>query len=305
MKPFVIRVPASSANLGPAFDSAGLALGLYLTLDVKESDEWEFLHMSPLLPPVDNTGEHFIFQAARQTAEAYSAELPACKVIMSSEIPLARGLGSSASAAVAGIELANRACSLSLSPQDKLMLATQIEGHPDNAAASLYGGLAITALHPDGGVDVFHTTEVQADIVAFIPEFELKTEQARQVLPDRYLRKRAAAASAVSNVMIAALLAGDYELAGRMMEKDLFHEPYRIRLLPGFAEIRAAARELGAYGTAISGAGPALLSLVPAGEGSRLAQALCMQFPHCKPKVLKLDKTGIQVEFPTHCKIAD
>ena len=145
MTRFTISVPSSTANIGPGFDSAGMALNLYLVLHVEESDQWVFEHRSAMLPPTTEAKEHFIYQIAERTALLYNSVLPSCKVIVESEIPLARGLGSSASAAVAGIELANQLCKLELTQQEKLDCASEFEGHPDNAAAALLGGFVVTA----------------------------------------------------------------------------------------------------------------------------------------------------------------
>lgn len=114
MKNFTITVPASSANLGSAFDSAGIALNLYLKLDVVEAEQWELETRSHFLPATTYVEDNLIYQVAEQTAKRHNQALPACSVIVTTDIPLARGFGSSASAVIAGIELANQVCELSL-----------------------------------------------------------------------------------------------------------------------------------------------------------------------------------------------
>lgn len=150
---FTITVPASTANIGPGFDSAGMALNRYLTLHVEESNEWLFDHRSIHLPEVPEVKEHFIYQIAEKTAQQFGAILPSAHVVVESEIPLARGLGSSSSATIAGIELANQLCKLSLSQKEKLHFAAAIEGHPDNVAPTLLGGLVIAAQSANGELD--------------------------------------------------------------------------------------------------------------------------------------------------------
>ncbi|GER71056.1 homoserine kinase [Weizmannia acidilactici] len=296
MNRLTIRVPASTANLGPGFDSVGMALNRFLTLEVYDHDEWVFEQVSPLLPPLPADDDPFILKIARQTADLYHASLAPCRVVVDSEIPLARGLGSSASAVVAGIELANYAGNLGLSPQEKLDLASKIEGHPDNVAASLFGGLIVSAEHGDGRFEVVPFFDIMADLLLFIPDYELKTEDARKVLPEFYVRKEAVKGSAASNLFIAALIGGQYELAGKMMEQDRFHEPYRIKLIPEFMEIRQLAKSLGAYGTVISGAGPTIISLVPFGRAEAMAETLQAHFPHMSVEAAKIDHTGLVVE---------
>src|SRR5699024_7543287 len=139
-----ISVPASSANVGPGFDSAGIALSRYLTLTIERAEEWEFVHTNSTVPVVDYYKNHYIYKIASQVAEWHNCTLPACHVTMHSEIPLARGLGSSASAIVASIELTNQVCKLNLSEEEKLALAVKIEGHPDNVAAALLGSFVIS-----------------------------------------------------------------------------------------------------------------------------------------------------------------
>src|SRR5690625_7133219 len=110
MTMFTITVPASSANIGPGFDSVGMAINRYLTLQVNDSNHWQFEHLSSFLPTNVDYNDHFIYQVANKVANQFQKKLPPCKVYVKSEIPLARGLGSSASAVVAGIELANQLC---------------------------------------------------------------------------------------------------------------------------------------------------------------------------------------------------
>lgn len=295
MKRFTILVPASTANIGPGFDSTGMALNRYLSLQVVEQEKWEIEQSSPFLPSFTDYEDHFIYNIAKQTAERYKETLPACKVKIESEVPLARGLGSSASAVVAGIELANQLCQLSLTQEQKLQYATEIEGHPDNVAPVIFGGMVISAITADGAIDYFQLPTLDLDIVVYIPNVELKTEAARGVLPNHFSRGDAATASGISNLMIAALVSGDYVLAGRMMERDLFHEPYRAVLIPNYQAIKQDAKELGAYGTVISGAGPTMISFVPKGKGNAIASQMREKLPAYEVAVLKSEKNGLQV----------
>ncbi|MEN1968096.1 homoserine kinase [Lentibacillus sp. N15] len=296
MNMFRITVPASSANIGPCFDSAGLALNRYLTLDVMEHDKWEFEHHSHLLPSSTNHEDHFIYQIAKQTANIYQKKLPACKVLVDSQIPLARGLGSSASAILAGIELANQLCDLRLSEQEKLDTGTIIEGHPDNIAAALFGGVVLSLKNDEEETTYFRLPSLNLDLIVYIPNFELKTKAARNALPKSYTRQEAAHASGISNLMIAALISGDYILAGKMMEQDIFHEPYRASLISNYQMIREHAKKFGAYGTVISGAGPTLISFVPKGKGRTIVEQVHALFLDYQVSALALDLNGVQVK---------
>ncbi|GGP13223.1 homoserine kinase [Oceanobacillus neutriphilus] len=290
MMPFRISVPASSANLGPGFDSMGLALGLYIHLDVECADQNVFFaHGSE-----ESEENHFIWNITTQVAERYGAALPPCKVQETNEIPLARGLGSSASAIVAGIELANQLGNLQLTDEQKLAFGTEIEGHPDNIAPALFGGLTISTMLKND-IPSVRLNDIELDLIAYIPEVELKTEVARDCLPDTYERGYAARASAMSNLAVAALYTKDYALFGKMLENDLFHEPFRKALIPNFDLIREKAKEAGAYGTALSGAGPTMLSFMPKGNGEKVKNEMVKQLNGYQVQLLEIDTKGVSI----------
>ncbi|WP_102273989.1 homoserine kinase [Cytobacillus massiliigabonensis] len=292
----IIRVPGSSANLGPGFDSIGLALDVYLTLEVETAIEWEVVPLSEELNifPKDNT--NYILQIAIETAEKYNQKLPACRIKVKSDIPLARGLGSSAAAIVAGIELADALCKLHLTQQEKLEWASKIEGHPDNVGASLLGGLVVGCQFEDEvSVESFHHLEI--DIVAVIPREELLTRDSRGVLPQTLLYENAVQAGAVGNVMIAALLNGNYRQVGKMMKADRYHHPYRKEIVPHLQVIEELAPDFGAFGVALSGAGPTVLCLAEKGAGMDLAKKLAKLLPEMEYRFLNIEQTGSKVYY--------
>ncbi|OES45730.1 homoserine kinase [Domibacillus iocasae] len=286
-----LKVPASTANLGPGFDSIGLAFSLYLTVDVKRAEEWAFSHESALLAGLPKDDRHLIAAVAKKTAALRGVDMPPVEAVLKSDIPLARGLGSSAAAIAAGIEIADRFADLHLTDVEKLNIGDQFEGHPDNIGASLFGGMVC-------GVSLGKTAELltlptpDVDLIAIVPPYELKTEDARNVLPDSFDRKDAVLASAVSNMLVAAFMKHDYETAGRMMERDVFHEPYRAALIKEFAPARELAHELGAYSTVISGAGPTVLTLAPRRKGEEIAAAFRNQFADCDILQLNVEANG-------------
>ncbi|RHW34922.1 homoserine kinase [Lysinibacillus yapensis] len=294
-KKWQITVPGSTANLGPGFDSIGLSLSLYLELTVTLADQWEIIHVSEHLPQDFKIEDHLIFTIAKETAERYQKSLPPCRIEMRSELPFARGLGSSAAAIVAAIELANLVCDLNLTTQDKLNLSSQIEGHPDNATASVLGGLTISQMDEEGNVDTIHVQDLDASFVVFIPHVELKTSEARKVLPEQFDRGYAVRASANANMLAASFVLKDYERIGRYMESDLFHEPFRSKLIPQFDEIHCAAKEAGAYGTALSGAGPTVISIIPNNLGEAFVSKMKVRFPSHEILLTKTDHKGVSV----------
>ncbi len=287
----VVRVPASSANLGPGFDSLGLAVSLYLTVTAEPAAAWEVYSKTPSHAHFPKDDRHFIAMVAKEAANIYGMDMPSCRIQLESDIPLARGLGSSAAAIIAGIELADFYCGLQLDKKEKLAIAARMEGHPDNAGASLYGGL-IVGSQKGNEVEVTSIPGFDLDVIAIIPGNELLTEEARDVLPKTMDFRHAVEASAAANQLIAALLTGNWKLAGRMMEQDLFHHPYRRHLVPWWEEAAGIARQAGALGTALSGAGPSVLCLAETGKGKAVAEALNESLSGIEAVMLKVDHDG-------------
>jgi homoserine kinase len=238
----LVRVPASSANLGPGFDSFAAALGVHLELEVAETGSFEV--QTELDVPRDRG--NLVVRAFERLAPA-----DGLRFRIRSEIPLSRGMGSSAAAIVAGLMAADHLYELDA---DLLALATELEGHPDNVAAALRGGFVICAdgtalrLDPPAGIEA----------IVVIPHESLETERARAALP-----AEVPLGDAVFNAAHAALLAlglarGDWDLVARGLE-DRLHQPYRAPLYRRSFELMSDARSLGALGATISGAGPSVL----------------------------------------------
>lgn len=284
-----ITVPATSANVGPGFDSVGVAVSKYLTIEILEpSEKWEVLHD---LGDVPSDETNLLITTALQV----KADLQPHRIKMVSDIPLARGLGSSSSVIVAGIELANQLAHLQLSADEKLVIATKIEGHPDNVAPAIFGNLVISS-YVDEKVNSAVAAFPEASFVAFIPNYELKTSDSRNVLPNEFSYKEAVAASSIANVTIAALLTGDLEKAGKAIEADLFHERFRQKLVKEFAPIKEAAHEVGAYATYLSGAGPTIMTLAPKTKEAELVERLEALALDGEVVALYVDTKGVFVE---------
>lgn len=286
-----ISVPATSANLGPGFDSVGLAVNLYLTIELLEAtNHWHIEHDLGVEVPSDE--RNLLLETALQV----SSSLQPHKIKMISEIPLARGLGSSSSVIVAGIELANQLGQLNLTGADKLAIATKIEGHPDNVAPAIFGNLVI-ANSICGKTNHVTAPMPETGLLAFIPDYELKTSDSRQVLPNEFTYHDAVAASAIANVAIAALLTGDMALAGQLMEQDLFHESYRGKLVPEVSKIREISHAKGAYATYLSGAGPTVMIMMPIDKLTTIKSELEAQEFSGQLLELAVDTQGIKVLY--------
>ena len=285
-----IIVPATSANVGPGFDSVGVAVTKYLEIQVcEEREEWMIEHQLGKWIPRDE--RNLLLKIALQIVP----DLQPRRLKMISDIPLARGLGSSSSVIVAGIELANQLGNLKLSDQDKLQLATKIEGHPDNVAPAIYGNLVI-ASSVEGQVSAVVAPFPECAFLAYIPNYELRTRDSRGVLPKKLSYKEAVAASSIANVAIAALLTGDMVKAGQAIESDLFHERYRQELVREFATIKKVAKKNGAYATYLSGAGPTVMVLADPDKMPKIKAELEKQPFKGKLHDLQVDTEGVRVE---------
>ena len=255
-----LKIPASSANLGLGFDSIGVAVDKFLYIEANLSDTFKVSFKDFALSVLPSDEKNLVFTTARNIAKKYGRKLPALHIEMQSEIPLSHGLGSSSSAIVAGIEIADHFLELNLSVYDKVRLGCEIEGHPDNIGPCITGG-AFVGHYQDGELFYYHLNLDNIGLIVSVPEYEINTEEARDVLPNAYTRGEAVAQNALANVMILALHNKDYRLMGELMMKDSFHEPYRQPLIKEFDDIKKEALDAGALATVISGAGPTVLTL--------------------------------------------
>ena len=292
-----IIVPATTANIGLGFDSIGIAVDLYLTLTVVEpSNEWKIEH--PFGEAVPSNQENLIIE----TALAVCSTLQPHHLVCESDIPMTRGLGSSSSAIVAGIELANQLGNLNLTPQQKVEWATKLEGHPDNVAPAILGGLVVATYDAKSQEVDYLQKEIHSAIqgIALIPDFELSTKASRQVLPSEFVYSKAVQASSRSNVLVAALWQEDWENVSKIVEKDLFHEPYRETLIPFLTPVRKLAKEKEAIGTYLSGAGPTVMVLSSKDKSTTIVEYLQEHLPsklgNYNIQVLTVDQVGVRVE---------
>jgi homoserine kinase len=286
---FTIRVPATTANLGPGFDSMGLALSLYLDVEVVGlSDTWHVMH--DLGEDIPHDEQNLIVE----TALYVHPSLPPHTLKVRNDIPITRGLGSSASAIVAGIEVANILGGLNLSKEEKVKIASIIEQHPDNVAPAILGDFVI-GMVDEAKVRYIHHSFPPCDIVAVIPYTELKTTESRNILPKTMSFKEAVKASAIANVLVASLLLGDWDEVGKIMEEDMFHEPHRSVLVPHLKKVRQAAKAYGAYATVLSGAGPCVLVFTAVGKGESLRTVLQEVAEDALVQQLEVEKQGVHI----------
>ncbi|HVX29190.1 MAG TPA: homoserine kinase [Nitrolancea sp.] len=254
---FSVRVPASSANLGSGFDTLAVALGLFTTVDVEATDGDAVFEGGPDLAG----GENLIAHGMHLAAEATGRELPPSKVRVSSEIPVARGLGSSATALIAGLLAGNHLLGSPLSRQEIFELATGVEGHGDNVSASLFGGVTLSLICPDRVIYRQIPLGGALRVALFVPDAFGLTADARAVVPTSIPRQDAVANIGRCALLILSLMQGDFAMLHEAMQ-DMLHQPYRNALFPHTAPMIEAATAHGAYGACLSGAGPSVLAFV-------------------------------------------
>jgi homoserine kinase len=259
-----VEVPASSANLGSGFDCFAAALSLKLRAELFAGDEAGIvLNARGEGVPRDDApaDDNLLIRAFREGLHASVAPgAAAWRLEVSSMIPAARGLGSSAAAIVAGIVLGAAVGRRTVDADELLALAARVEGHPDNVAAALYGGFTV-AVATDAGIALRRFRVPEAWIpVAFIPHREASTSDMRAALPDTVTHAAAARQAGRSALLATAIMTSDAELLSVAMDDEL-HQPYRLRTLSGVAELMTVARERGAAGACLSGSGPSVLAI--------------------------------------------
>ncbi|MDA0748430.1 MAG: homoserine kinase [bacterium] len=295
-----LRAPGSTSNLGPGFDTLGMALTVYNRITIRTTND-QRLHLKITGEGADQLLQdenNLFFQSAKSAAERAGKSLPGMEVDMHNSVPLARGLGSSSTAIVAGITAANLLCGEPFSQTELLNLATELESHPDNVSACLLGGLTVSSFS-DGHVECIRVLPPPGlKTVVVVPRFELQTSAARAALPKEVSHKDATFNVSRACLVTAALLSGNFQ-ALRAGMQDRLHQPYRAPLVPGFHQVLNAAQQAGALGACLSGAGPTLLAFTE--QHAETVQAAMLaawkqEGIEADAHVLEIDSDGVTVE---------
>lgn len=301
-----IRVPATTANLGPGFDCLGLALKLYLNLEIEEIEEGlvveyqgEGVKKFSAKKKEDTLIWKSINLVLKRTHKDFHKK--GLKIKAFNEIPITRGLGSSASAIIGGIVGVARLYNIDLTNQEMLELALSLEGHMDNIVPALIGGL--TLAYKTGQEEIKCArikTPLDLRIVVAIPEFSLNTKEMRKVLPQKVALSKAVFNISRSALLVNALQNSDWDVLAEAME-DRLHQPYRTPFIPGIEDMFSQIKKTGLAGIALSGSGPSVVSLTKVGSEEAISKIMKDAFSKagitCRVLVLEADLEGTKTVY--------
>jgi homoserine kinase len=295
-----VRVPATSANLGPGYDAVGLALSLSMRIGLDRSPHPEIDIRGTGADLIPRGPEHPAYRAARFVAELVGESDAQFRLVQENSIPPTRGLGGSAAALVGGAVAANDLFGGQIAAPDLLNIVCELDGHPDNAAPALLGGLVIGTLTPVG-VSAVRLEPKDLKVVVAVPDFAVSTTAARRALPDSVPHRDAAFNVGRSGLLLGALATGEYHLL-RVAMQDRLHQPYRSHLVPGLEDVIEVALETGAHGACLSGSGPTVLAFAPETGAREIASAMRATFEargvRAEAWPLDVDLAGARVEPP-------
>lgn len=289
-----VQVPATTANMGPGFDTLGMALKMYNYVEMEAAGYGLQIDVEGEgADQIPRDKRNIVYSAAARVFKVSGFSPAGLRIKITNNIPLARGLGSSAAAIVGGLVAANVISGSKLGEKELLNMASEIEGHPDNVAPALLGGIVISAL-VDGEVKCSKIdAPAKLKCVAAIPDFTLATKLAREVLPQSVSIVDAVFNISRTALLVTALMKQDFNLLATAMD-DKIHQPYRANLVPGMKKVFAAAKLAGARGIALSGAGPTLIAFCDRNPG-RIASVMKETFwqSGIQAKVVELEPNPV------------
>ena len=295
-----VRVPATSANLGPGYDAVGLALSLSMRIGLDRAPTPTIEVYGTGADLIPRGPDHPAYRAASFVAEIVGESDVHFHLVQENAIPPIRGLGGSAAALVGGAVAANDLFGGQIAAPDLLNLVCELDGHPDNAAPALLGGLVIGTLTPEG-VSAVRLEPRDLKAVVAVPDFAVSTTAARRALPEQVPHRDAVFNVGRSGLLLGSLATGEYELL-RVAMQDRLHQPYRSHLVPGLEDVIEAALANGAYGACLSGSGPTVLAFASEEHAPEIARAMQTAFEArrvaARSWALDIDLAGARVEPP-------
>ena len=300
LKSVKVKVPGTSANCGPGFDSIGIACTIYNELELTLNNSGK------LIIEIDGEGKNnipcdernVVWKSIQYLLRKAEKKYDGGIIKMSNGIPLARGLGSSAAAIVAGLMAANLAIGTPFNKQEVFQMATDIEGHPDNVAPAIFGGITLSIDQDHIAQCLSFMPQKELKLVVAIPSFNLSTKMARRVLPNTVPLQDAVFNVSRTALLVGALCKGEYQHLRNALG-DKLHQPYRLGLIPGMEDVFNEALENGALGVALSGAGPCLIAFTNR-KMNEIGEAMVNAFKsngvNAKYVVLDIDSQGVQAK---------
>ncbi|MDD5101466.1 MAG: homoserine kinase [Endomicrobiaceae bacterium] len=300
-----IRVPATTANLGPGFDIFGAALSIYNELEVSLSSDpkkSKFIIVGEGKKILPRNEKNILWKAMDavfgllDVRDKYN--LSSFNIKLTNNIPLSSGLGSSSAARTAGIVVANEICGNKLTKAEMLNLGIKLEGHPDNIVPAFYGGVCISISGPDDNFEVVKLPIPKIQAVVCTPGFELATERSRNILPKKYDIKDIIFNGSRIALLTKAFCTNDFKLLEQAMQ-DRIHQPYRAKLIPVMQELISAATKAGAYGACLSGSGPSMVAFCSFKKAKDVSKVMAniwkKETVPVKQFILDFDSDGVKI----------
>ncbi|MBI4733221.1 MAG: homoserine kinase [Rubrobacteridae bacterium] len=269
-----VRVPATSANLGPGFDVLGVAISMYNYFTVEETDSGVEIEILP-----DNNGKlnlterNLVYRSAIRLFDEIGRKPTGLRIVIEIGVPVGRGLGSSSTAIVGGLTAANEICGNLLSKTDIFRLATEIEGHPDNVAPAIFGGFTVCYKTEDGFRAITQAPASNIKPLMLVPDTTLETKKARGVLPSMINIEDAVFNISRTGLLVSSIMGGKTEYLKEAMS-DKLHQPFRAPLIPGLVEMVREVGRIQNTGIALSGAGPSIICLIERDKEKQITESI-------------------------------
>ncbi|MFA6809382.1 MAG: homoserine kinase [Eubacteriales bacterium] len=268
-----VKIPATSANLGPGFDCMGLAVNLYNTITVKKSQKTNLRIFGTYINGIPLNENNLLWKTICHILNKVGKEPQPLEIRCENNVPPARGLGSSSTAIVGGLLIGNQLVGNPFNRLELLQIANELEGHPDNVTPALYGGVTLSVVADNKVIPRVIVKSPDFKIVVIIPDILVKTEKARKIVPSLIPKEDAIFNFSRVGLLVESFIHKDYELLS-IATQDRIHQNQRASLIPGMPEALKSAQEAGAYGSALSGSGPTLIAFCPHGTEQKVSVAM-------------------------------